>query len=133
VIAEHGRRYRSHGIEPDPPTIQPLVRAVLRNPHDDLPLAADLLSDRVSGAHGSRAEALRNLILAAADDAFGESDRDRTMRSCLQHGYFELDSSHNRARSELFLGRSAHCRWLGEATERLASVMATHQDGRSQG
>ena len=80
-------------------------------------------------AHGSsvleRAESVQRLVWQAVDEAFGDSETEKLLRSVLIAGYLKPLRSHEEAASKLLLSRAAYFRRLRTAVERLAEYMAT--------
>lgn len=71
-----------------------------------------------------RAESVRLLIRDAAQQAFGESENEKLLRSVLIAGYLEPMRSHEDAASRLCMSRAAYFRRLRTAVERLAEHIA---------
>jgi hypothetical protein len=98
------------------------VREILKNFRVPRELARSPL------AHGSsvpeRAESVQRLVWQAADEAFGDSENEKLLRSVLIAGYLEPLRSHEEAASKLLLSRAAYFRRLRTAVERLAEHMA---------
>jgi len=69
---------------------------------------------------GERADYVRGLLRAAADEAFGDSGTEKLLRSVLITGYLEPAASHEAAAARLCLSRAAYFRRLRTAVERLA-------------
>jgi hypothetical protein len=98
------------------------VREALRNfrvPHElaRSPLATGETPEQ-------RAESVRELLRAAADRAFGETENERLLRRVLVRGYLEPAASHEQAALELALSRAAYFRRLRAAAERVAEYLA---------
>jgi hypothetical protein len=110
---------------PTPPPVADLetVREILKNFRVPRELARSPL------AHGSsvleRAESVQHLVWKAADEAFGDSETEKLLRSVLIAGYLEPLRSHEEAAGKLLLSRAAYFRRLRTAVERLAEHMAT--------
>ena len=98
------------------------VRDILKNFRVPRELARSPL------AHGSsvheRAEYVQQLVWQAADEAFGDSETEKLLRSVLIAGYLEPLRSHEEAANKLLLSRAAYFRRLRTAVERLAEHMA---------
>jgi hypothetical protein len=71
-----------------------------------------------------RAESVRKQVWQAADEAFGDSETEKLLRSVLIVGYLEPLRSHEEAASKLCLSRAAYFRRLRTSVERLAEHMA---------
>jgi len=71
-----------------------------------------------------RAESVRVQILAAVDEAFGDTHDERLLRRVLVRGYVDPAPSHERAADELHLSRSSYFRRLRVASERVAETLA---------
>jgi hypothetical protein len=119
--------YSELGLSAPVPTPRPVadletVRDILKNFRVPRELARSPL------AHGSsvpeRAESVQRLVWKAADDAFGDSETEKLLRSVLIAGYLEPLRSHEEAASKLLLSRAAYFRRLRTAVERLAEHMA---------
>jgi len=74
-----------------------------------------------------RAASLRHLLRQAADEAFGESDTEKLLRSVLLAGYIEPLRSHEAAATALCLSRAAYFRRLRTAVSRVAEHVAMTQ------
>jgi hypothetical protein len=113
--------YRSCGA--DAPTAGTLVHvhAALRNFHDPSALSTNPLVEMLGA---SSADELRHHIRTGIDDAFGDSERELTMRDCLVDGYIAEGATHLSAQRRLHLSRSAYFRWLADATSRLSEEIA---------
>jgi hypothetical protein len=120
--------YNELGLPPPVPVPLPVadletVREILKNFRVPRELARSQL------AHGSsvleRAESVQRLVWQAADEAFGDSETERLLRSVLIAGYLKPLRSHEEAASKLLLSRAAYFRRLRTAVERLAEHMAT--------
>ena len=98
------------------------VRDILKNFRVPRELARSPL------AHGSsvqeRAESVQRLVWKAADEAFGDNETEKLLRSVLIAGYLKPLRSHEEAASKLLLSRAAYFRRLRTAVERLAERMA---------
>jgi AAA ATPase domain len=107
-----------------PPPVADLetVRDILKNFRVPRELARSPL------AHGSsvqeRADSVQRLVWKAADEAFGDSETEKLLRSVLIAGYLKPLRSHEEAASKLLLSRAAYFRRLRTAVERLAEHMA---------
>jgi hypothetical protein len=71
-----------------------------------------------------RAESVREQILAAVDEAFGDTHDERLLRRVLVRGYVDPAPNHERAADELHLSRSSYFRRLRVASERVAETLA---------
>jgi hypothetical protein len=119
--------YSELGLSAPAPALLPVadletVRDILKNFRVPRELARSPL------AHGSsvleRAESVQRLVWKAADEAFGDSETEKLLRSVLIAGYLEPLRSHEEAASKLLLSRAAYFRRLRTAVERLAEHMA---------
>ena len=116
---------------------RPEQPAPIRPPIVDLDTVRDVLKNfrvprelaRSPLARGSsiseRAESVRQLVSAAAADAFGDSETEKLLYSVLVAGYLEPLRSHEEAAAKLCISRAAYFRRLRTAVERLAEYMAT--------
>ncbi len=88
-------------------------------------------------AHGDsvqeRAESVRLLIREAAQQAFGDNENEKLLRSVLIAGYLEPMRSHEDAASRLCMSRAAYFRRLRTAVERLAEHIASGANGSASG
>ena len=98
------------------------VREVLRNFRVPRELARSPLARGATVAE--RAESVQHLVWQAADEAFGDSETEKLLRSVLVAGYLEPFRSHEEAASRLLLSRAAYFRRLRTAVERLAEHLA---------
>jgi hypothetical protein len=120
--------YRELGLpapvrqEKDGPAAIDQVREALRNFHEP-ELLADSPLARGSGVD-RRAADVRELVLEAAERAFGEGPNEQLFKRALIRGYLDPAPSHEAAADELALSRSAYFRRLKLATERVASHLA---------
>jgi hypothetical protein len=80
----------------------------------------------------ARAESVRALILAAVEDAFGDTHDERLLRRVLVRGYLDPAASQERAAVELHLSRSSYFRRLRIASERVADLVAASDLAGSQ-
>lgn len=105
-----------------PPADPETVREILKNFRVPRELA------RFPFARGAtvteRAESVRQLVRAAAAEAFGDSENEKLLRSVLVTGYLEPMRSHEEAASKLLMSRAAYFRRLRTAVERLAEHMS---------
>ena len=76
---------------------------------------------------------MQRMVWQAADEAFGDSDSERLLRSVLIAGYLEPLRSHEEAASKLLLSRAAYFRRLRTAVERLAEHMAGEEPPAANG
>lgn len=120
IGATRGLVYRSCGVQAPTPGTLVHVRAALRSFHDTTALSANPLMEMLGTAS---ADELRDHIRMAIDEAFGDSERERTMHDCLVHGHLLEGASHLSAQRALHLSRSAYFRWLAEATSRLSEEL----------
>jgi hypothetical protein len=97
------------------------VREILKNFRMPRELARSPLAQGTTAQE--RAESVRRLVRQAADEAFGDSDSEKLLRSVLVAGYLEPLRSHEEAASKLLLSRAAYFRRLRTAVERLAEHM----------
>jgi hypothetical protein len=107
-----------------------------RRPQADLEMVRDILKNfrvprelaRSPLAQGSsapeRADSVRQLVRAAAREAFGDSETEKLLYSVLVAGYLEPARSHEEAASRLLMSRAAYFRRLRTAVERLAEHMS---------
>jgi hypothetical protein len=98
------------------------VRDILKNFRVPRELARSPLAQGSSVQE--RAESVQRLVRQAADEAFGDSETEKLLRSVLIAGYLEPLRSHEEAASKLLLSRAAYFRRLRTAVERLAEYMA---------
>jgi hypothetical protein len=98
------------------------VREILKNFRVPRELARSPLAQGSSVPE--RAESMQRLVWQAADEAFGDSENEKLLRSVLIAGYLEPLRSHEEAASKLLLSRAAYFRRLRTAVERLAEHMA---------
>jgi hypothetical protein len=99
-----------------------MVREILRNFRVPRELARSPLASGETVA--DRADSVRQLIRAAAADAFGDSQNEKLLRDVLIAGYLEPLRSHEEAASRLLMSRAAYFRRLRTAVERLAEHMS---------
>jgi hypothetical protein len=99
------------------------VREVLKNFRVPRELARCPLARGTSISE--RAEYVRQLVLAAAAEAFGDNQTEKLLYSVLVAGYLEPLRSHEEAAARLCMSRAAYFRRLRTAVERLAEQMAT--------
>jgi AAA ATPase domain len=97
------------------------VRDVLKNFRVPRELARSPLAQGDTAAE--RAESVRRLVLAAAAQAFGDSETEKLLYSVLVAGYLEPLRSHEEAASKLCMSRAAYFRRLRTAVERLAEYI----------
>jgi hypothetical protein len=97
------------------------VREVLKNFRVPRELARSPLAQGSTAAE--RAESVRRLVLAAAAEAFGDSETEKLLYSVLVAGYLEPLRSHEEAASKLCMSRAAYFRRLRTAVERLAEYL----------
>jgi hypothetical protein len=129
--------YRELGLpqpRPEPPSPPPAaadpvsaasvdaVRDALRNFRVPRELARSPLARGATVQE--RAESVRQLLRQAADEAFGDSETERLLRSVLFAGYIEPLRSHEAAASALCLSRAAYFRRLRTAVSRVAEHLA---------
>jgi AAA ATPase domain len=119
--------YSELGLSAPVPTPLPVadletVRDILRNFRVPRELARSPLAQGTSIPE--RAESVQRLVWKAADEAFGDSETEKLLRSVLISGYLEPLRSHEEAASKLLLSRAAYFRRLRTAVERLAEHMA---------
>jgi hypothetical protein len=98
------------------------VREVLKNFRVPRELARSPLARGSTVAE--RAESVRQLVLAAAAETFGDSETEKLLYSVLVAGYLEPLRSHEEAASRLCMSRAAYFRRLRTAVERLAEYMS---------
>jgi AAA ATPase domain len=98
------------------------VRDILKNFRVPRELARSPLAQGSSVLE--RAESVQQLVWNAADEAFGDSETEKLLRSVLIAGYLEPMRSHEEAAGKLLLSRAAYFRRLRTAVERLAEHMA---------
>ncbi len=98
------------------------VREALKNFRVPRDLARNPLA--VGDTVAERAESVRRLINEAAQEAFGDSETEKLLRSVLIAGYLEPMRSHEEAASKLLLSRAAYFRRLRTAVERLTEHLA---------
>jgi hypothetical protein len=123
--------YRELGLTPpcqpaaaasDGPVDAEAVRAALRDFHRPLELARSPLASGTNPAH--RAQAARERLRAAIDQAFGDSADEQLLRSVLERGYMAQDTSLESAALELHLSRATFFRRLKRAVDRVVAVLA---------
>ena len=123
--------YAELGLPPPGPRARPpqrpaadleTVREILRNFRVPRELARSPLARGETVAE--RAESVRELIRAAAAEAFGDSENEKLLRSVLVAGYLQPMRSHEEAASTLLMSRAAYFRRLRTAVERLAEHMS---------
>jgi hypothetical protein len=71
-----------------------------------------------------RAQSVRELLIATAESAFGDSPDERLLRDVLFRGYLDPAPSHEQAAGELNVSRSTYFRRLKLAADRLADHLA---------
>jgi len=98
------------------------VREILRNFRVPRELARSPLAQGTTVSE--RAESVQRIVWQAADEAFGDSESEKLLRSVLIAGYLQPLRSHEEAASKLLLSRAAYFRRLRTAVERLAEHMA---------
>jgi hypothetical protein len=98
------------------------VREILKNFRVPRELARSPLARGTSVPE--RAESVRQLVQAAARQAFGDSETEKLLYSVLVAGYLEPMRSHEEAASRLLMSRAAYFRRLRTAVERLAEHMS---------
>ena len=103
------------------------VREILRNFRVPRELARSPLARGATVAE--RAESVQRLVRQAADEAFGDSETEKLLRSVLIAGYLEPLRSHEEAANRLLLSRAAYFRRLRTAVERLAEHLADADAG----
>lgn len=108
---------------PQPPVADlETVREILKNFRVPRELARSPLARGATVQE--RAESVQRLVRQAADEAFGDSDGEKLLRSVLIAGYLDPLRSHEEAANKLCLSRAAYFRRLRTAVERLAEHMA---------
>ncbi|HXB46628.1 MAG TPA: ATP-binding protein [Streptosporangiaceae bacterium] len=98
------------------------VREILRNFRVPRELARSPLAQGTTAQE--RAESVQRMVWQAANEAFGDSESEKLLRSVLIAGYLEPLRSHEEAANKLLLSRAAYFRRLRTAVERLAEHMA---------
>jgi hypothetical protein len=98
------------------------VRAALRDFHKPLELARSPLASGTTPVE--RAEAARDRLRAAIDQAFGDSPDEQLLRAVLERGYLAQDTSLESAALELHLARATFFRRLKRAVDRVVAVLA---------
>jgi hypothetical protein len=122
--------YRELGLTPptgsDEPAPAPVdaeaVRAALRDFHKPVELARSPLASGTNPAE--RAEAARDRLRAAIDQAFGDSPDEQLLRSVLERGYLAQETSLESAAVELHLSRATFFRRLKRAVDRVVALLA---------
>jgi AAA ATPase domain len=119
--------YGELGLSAPVPTPLPVadleaIREILKNFRVPRELARSPLA-RGSSVQ-ERAESVQRLVWKAADEAFGDSETEKLLRSVLIAGYLKPLRSHEEAAGKLLLSRAAYFRRLRTAVERLAEHMA---------
>jgi hypothetical protein len=106
------------------------VRDALRDFRVPHKLAASPLAD--GGSQEERAESVRALVRAAAEQSFGDTPNERLLYDILIRGYIDPAPSHEQAADELNVSRSTYFRRLKAAAERVAEhLAAAHERGGS--
>jgi AAA ATPase domain len=103
-----------------------IVREILKNFRVPRELARSPLA--LGNTVAERAEYVQQLVRKAADEAFGDSETEKLLRSVLVAGYLEPLRSHEEAATKLLLSRAAYFRRLRTAVERLAEHLAGSAD-----
>ncbi|HEU4974146.1 MAG TPA: ATP-binding protein [Baekduia sp.] len=125
--------YAELGVVPQPPgraaptphvTVDD-VRDAFRALDHPLVLAASPLARGTSTEE--RAISVRQLLLRALDQAFGDSPDEQLLRAVLERGYLDPSSSHERAAHELHVSRATYFRRLRAATRRVAELLIAEQ------
>lgn len=102
-----------------------VVRDALRNFHLPHELARSPLAS--GDRPDQRADSVRELLRAAAERAFGESENEKLLQRVLVRGYLEPGPSHEQAALDLALSRAAYFRRLRTAATRVADhIVETH-------
>lgn len=100
------------------------VRRALRSLDQPSELATNPLAAVTGGP--DPAEAVRDLLVRAASDAFGSGPEEGLLRDVLVRGYLDHSTSHEAAAVELHLSRATYFRRLRQATDRVCDfVLAT--------
>jgi len=103
------------------------VRDALRSFRDDRALARSPLARGVSP--DERAASVRRLLREAVAASFGDSEDERLLRSVLELGYLDPDTSHIDAQRTLHLSRANYFRRLRAGAERVCDhVLGARQD-----
>jgi hypothetical protein len=98
-----------------------MVRDLLKNFRVPRELARSPLA--VGDTVQERAESVRQLVRAAAAEAFGDSESEKLLYNVLVAGYLDPMRSHEEAASKLLMSRAAYFRRLRTAVERIAEHM----------
>jgi hypothetical protein len=123
--------YRELGLTPPPapdgpaaagPVDGEAVRAALRDFHKPIELARNPLASGTTPIE--RAEATRERLRGAIDQAFGDSPDEQLLRAVLERGYLAQDTSLESAALELHLSRATFFRRLKRAVDRVVAVLA---------
>jgi AAA ATPase domain len=126
LAAERAVVYAELGLTPPKPTEPTIdseaVREALRNFRNPHELARSPLA--TGGTPEERVESVRQLLTAAADRAFGDSENEKLLKRVLVHGYLEPTASHEQAALDLSLSRAAYFRRLRAGAERVAEYLA---------
>jgi hypothetical protein len=111
--------------DPVPVALVDAVRDALRNFRVPRELARSPLARGATVQE--RAESVRLMLRAAADEAFGDSETENLLHSVLLAGYIEPLRSHEAAATALCLSRAAYFRRLRTAVSRVAEHLAMAQ------
>ncbi len=117
-----GVRDASGASQLPPPAVElSTVRDALKNFRVPRELAKSPLASGDTVAE--RAESVRKLIRAAAEQAFGDNETEKLLYGVLVAGYLEPMRSHEEAASKLLLSRAAYFRRLRTAVERVTEQL----------
>lgn len=119
VLAEQGEDLPDGG--PESAASGQAMLAALRRFHDDDALAASGLAPE-DATVAARAEAVRSLVRATVDRAFGSSGGDDALRQAIVRTYLDPAGGHGVAQRELHMSRSAFYRHLQKVRERVAAA-----------
>ncbi|MCB0959877.1 MAG: ATP-binding protein [Acidimicrobiales bacterium] len=116
ILAEQGEDPGAHAS--GAAGLGPSVVAALRRFHDDEALSTGPLAAE-EGSVAERADAVRGLVRAAVDAAFGPSPSDQRLRQAIVRAYLDPAGGHGVAQRELHMSRSSFYRHLQRARDRL--------------
>ncbi|MBS1892671.1 MAG: ATP-binding protein [Actinobacteria bacterium] len=103
------------------------VRDGLRSFHDPIALAANPLAR--GRRADQRASSVRQSILTAVAEAFGDTPDERLQRAAIERGYLDPDGGHVIAMQELNFSRSTYFRRLAAASDRVAEHVLSARTG----
>jgi hypothetical protein len=132
IYAETGVRPPKLGDEeplesPGVPVTSETVKEALRSLDRPLELARSPLA--TGRSPGERAESVRQVLVAATADAFGEGPQEAILRELVTKAYFSGPATHEMVADELHVSRSTYFRYLRTATDRLATYVLQLRGG----